>query len=156
MSDARDTASTTTTTGAGATPRDTRAVMAILGALLLLIAVAIVVAICVNQASNSDSSNVIDGVRANRIQAVTLTTDAVYFGRLKQRGSDWVELQNAYFLRSAADPKDATKKTTTLASVKEQAGGDGNLLINVRQVLAVQNLAASAPITKSIEDATQQ
>lgn len=149
MTDSNDTTTAPATTTA---PRDTRAVAAILGGIGLLVVIGVLVAVFVSQAS-TDGEDALDGVRGNRIQAVTLTTDVVYFGHLKQRKGDWLELEDAYFLRSTPDAKDATKTTTTVVSVKDQAGGDGNLVLNSREVLSVQNLTADSQITQAIEDA---
>ncbi|MCW2974017.1 MAG: hypothetical protein JWN72_2290 [Thermoleophilia bacterium] len=147
------TANTTSASGdAASTSRDTRAVVGILGVIAVLILVGVLVAIWIGRDA-SDSQDVLEGVRSNRIQAVSLTSDTVYFGHLKQRAGDWLELEDAYFLRSTPDAKDATKSTTTVVSVKEQAGGDGNLLLNAREVLVVQNLTANSEIASAIDDA---
>ncbi|MBC7459943.1 MAG: hypothetical protein H7287_01135 [Thermoleophilia bacterium] len=155
MSDAPETnpaIATTDATDAAPASRDTRAVVGILGVIAVLILIGVLVAIWIGR-SSGNSPGVLDGVRSNRIQAVSLTSDTVYFGHLKQRAGDWFELEDAYYLRNTPDAKDATKSTTAVVSVKQQAGGDGNLLLNAREVLVVQNLTAGSAIAKAIDDA---
>lgn len=143
------------TTPTTSTPRDTRSVVAILGAILLLVVIGVLIAYCVNGAGRGGAAaDAVDGVRKGRVQAVYLTNDSIYFGHLGTRSGDWLELRDGFYLRSTPNAKDPSKPATTeVVPVEQQAGGDGRLLINAREVVLVQNLNATSQIAKTIDDA---
>jgi hypothetical protein len=138
-----------------AAPRDTKSVAAILGAILLLLVLGVLIAFCVKGSGGGGAAaDAVDGVRSGRIQAVYLSNDSVYFGHLGERSGDWLELRDGFYLRSTTDAKDPSKASTTeVVPVEQQAGGDGNLLINAHEVVLVQNLTADSQIAKTIDDA---
>lgn len=142
--------------------RSTRAVVGILGSIIGAIVLVLVVILLVRSGSLTGSSASRDLARssnADRIQAVYLADDSVYFGRVRAGHGDWILLKDAYFLRRAA--ADAAAKGETSASqteivpVSQAVGGTGDMRINVAQITVVQDLAARSDIASTIEDATR-
>ena len=102
-------------------------------------------------------------VDGDRWQAVVLTNDRVYVGKLRSAGSEFYELRDAYFLRetSAAPEADAAGEGDTApASVQRQVvslteelhGPEDRMLIRKDEVLLVENLRADSPVAKSIDE----
>lgn len=147
----------TTTPAEAAPPRSTTTVLAILGAIIALPVLALLIYVVTSGSGAANGGeDVADGVRSSRIQAVYLANDRVFFGDLEAGEGDWVQLRDAYFLRAKAaeDAKDGAQAgATNLVPVAQEVGGDGTLVVNSREIVLVQNLAADAPIAQAIEDA---
>lgn len=141
-----------------ASPRAASAVLAMLGALVALPMLVVLLVMLLRDDAGGAAEDVARGVRDNRIQAVYMANDAVYFGNLKPGSGDWLELRDAFFLRSsaAAESRDGEEAAVTnLVPIQQQVGGDGTMHINSGEVVLVQNLAADSQIAREIEDAVQ-
>ena len=105
----------------------------------------------------SDGAGAVEGgIDEARIQAVYMANDRVFFGNLEPADGDWLSLQDAFYLRrSAAEQgKDGQEAgSTDLVPLQQEVGGDGDMLLNSREVVLVQNLAKDSPIAQKIEDA---
>jgi hypothetical protein len=140
-------------------PRSAGAVFTIVGAIIaipLLVVLAMVLMLGTHGTATG-GSDLLDGVRSNRIQSVDLTNGRLYYGRLREGQGDWVVLKDAYFIRRAAPAagKDASTGAPELVKLQDEQGGDGDLSINTREIVSVQDLAAASDIGSKIEDATK-
>lgn len=147
------------TTGPTDSPvRSTTSVLLLLAGLVAVPLLVLLVIVCLRGAgSDGAGADFADSVRDDRIQAVYLASDEVFFGSVTDAEGDVFVLSDAYFLRrseASADEKDAAG-SLDLVSVAKDVGGDGDLVVNAREVVRVQNLAADAEIAQSIEDATK-
>ncbi|MCW2960138.1 MAG: hypothetical protein JWM25_142 [Thermoleophilia bacterium] len=138
-------------------PRSTSAVLGILGMLALVLIVVVGIVLGVSGRGDGAGADLAEEARSNRVQAVYLSNDNVYFGTLEGRSGDWVELRDAFFLRSGTpDAKDPEAvPTTEVVPANVQVGGDGNLVINAHEIVLVQNLAADSDIARTVEDARE-
>lgn len=133
-------------------PRSTRAVLGILGTIVGVVLLC-VLAVYVTRVASTDGADVVDGVRSDRIQAVFLTNDEVYFGRVRERSGNWVEVRDAFSLRVTTPAKGAQPSatpSTQIVPVSQALGGDGNLLVNGSEIRLIQNLETSSPIAKRV------
>lgn len=154
------TADTPTDATPDPTPRSTGAVLGILGMLAILAIVAILVVVLVSGSGGGAGADVAAEARANRVQAVYMSNDRVFFGTLEARDGDWVELSDAFYLRraaadTAAKDADAAAATTEVVPVSQEVGGDGNLVLNATEIVLVQNLQADSDIARTVEDARE-
>ena len=139
-------------------PRSTGAVLGIIGA---IIALPLVLWLLFSFGGGSGATGGADlegGVDSDRIQAVYLVNDRVFFGRLEAGDGDFVELHDAYFLRAKAaeEAKEGEEAAvTSLIPVEQEVGGDGTLVVNSREIVLVQNLTADSPIAEEIEQADE-
>lgn len=146
------------TTGHTESPvRSTTSVLLLLAGLVVLPVIVLATIFCLRGgvgSSGGTGAGFADAVRDDRIQAVYMASDEVFFGTITDADGDVFVLEDAFFLRraeAAADSKDA-EGSLNLVSVAQDVGGDGNLVINAREVVRVQNLTADADIAQSIED----
>jgi hypothetical protein len=147
------------TTGPTDSPvRSTTSVLLLLAGLVLVPLLVLLAIICLRGGGSSGTgADFADAVNDDRIQAVYMASDEVFFGSIDDADGDVFVLHDAYFLRrteASTDAKDA-EEGLNLVSVAQDVGGDGDLVINAREVVRVQNLAADAEIAKSIKDATR-
>lgn len=138
--------------------RSTTSVLLLLAALVAVPLLLLLLLLTLRGAgSDGAGANFVDTIVDDRIQAVYLASDEVFFGSITDAEGEVLVLQDAFFLRrtkASGDDKDAADGLD-LVSVAQDVGGDGNLLINAREVVRIQNLAADAEIAQSIEDATK-
>ena len=146
-----------TTTPAVAEPRSLAAVLGILGAIVALPLLIVLLVLIVRGTGATGGKDVLDGVDADRIQAVYLSNDRVYFGRVSSTSGDWLTLDDAYYLSQSAESARSgdAASTTDLVPVAREVGGDGSLVINAREVTLLQNLAKGSTIAKELEKATK-
>lgn len=145
------------TTGPADSPvRSTSSVLLLLAGLLAVpILILLVVVTLRGGGSDGAGADFADAAREDRIQAVYLASDEVFFGEITDAEGDVFVLRDAFFLRraTAAGDDEEAADSLDLVSVAQDVGGDGNLVVNAREVVRVQNLAADAEIAQSIEDA---
>lgn len=91
----------------------------------------------------------IDG---DRYQAVFLSSDRVYFGKLHSLGGQWYELRDAYFIREkAAEGKaGATQQVAPISEELQEPGR--HMVVNADHVVQVQNLKGNSRVAQAIED----
>jgi hypothetical protein len=140
-------------------PRSAGAVFSIVGAIIAipLLVVLVILLLHGTKGASRGGGDLLDGVRSNRIQSVDLSNGRLYYGRLREGQGDWVVLTDAYFIRRAAPAagKDASSGTPELVKLQDEQGGDGDLSINTREIVSVQDLKADSQIGSKIEDATK-
>lgn len=95
------------------------------------------------------------GGRVNeaRYQAVFLSNDRVYFGRLRPAGREFYELRDAYFIQQAtAGEGEEQKPTQQVKPISEELQGpERNMLIPRRQVVVVENLRKDSAVAAAID-----
>jgi hypothetical protein len=146
----------TTTPAAESAPRSTGAVLGIIGAIIALPLVLWLLFSFGGGSGATGAADLEDGVDTDRIQAVYLANDRVFFGKLEAGEGDFVELHDAYFLRAKAaeQAKDGEEAAvTSLIPVEQEVGGDGTLVVNSSEIVLAQNLTSGSPIAKEIEKA---
>ena len=150
----------TETTGPTDSPvRSTSSVLLLLAGLVALPLVVLLVIVMLRGGTGSGGTGAefADAIDDERIQAVYLASDEVFFGTIGDADGDVLVLRDAFFLRrtgAAAGDKDAEPADSLdLVSVATDVGGDGDLLINAAEIVRIQNLAADAEIAQSVEDA---
>lgn len=93
-----------------------------------------------------------------KYQAVFLTNNQVYFGKLSKLGSDFPILQDVFYLQLAQplqpqDPKAAAQPQVNLVKLGgELHGPEDEMQINQNQILFVENLRADSQIVRAIID----
>lgn len=133
--------------------RSTGGVLIIVGALIAL-PLFLLLAVFVFSGTRNGSDAVEGGIIEGRIQAVYMANDRVFFGNLEPAEGDWLTLRDAFYLRQGdAAGKDAGAATTDLVPMQQEVGGDGDMLVNAREIVLVQNLATDSEIASKIEDA---
>lgn len=80
-------------------------------------------------------------------QAIFLTNDQIYFGRLKNINSDYLILSNVYY---AKVNNEGTGQLVKLGE-GEPHGPRGEMIINQDQVLFWENLNLDSPVVKAIQ-----
>lgn len=151
------------TTGPTDAPvRSTTSVLLLLAGLVAVPVLVLLALLVLRGGDNDASTGVVGLVDADRIQAVYLTDDQVFFGRMRAGEGDFFVLEDAFFLRRGAAPaaggEDAEAEAADgleLVPVSQDIGGDGDLVINAAEVVRVQDLESDAEIATSIEDATK-
>lgn len=135
--------------------RSTQGVLFVLGAILLIPLVALLVAFAPRGGSGAGEA-VLESVDSDRVHAVYLTTDLVYFGLVTEAEGDFFLLKDAFFLREN-QPEGANEDTEVEdpglvpVPVSQEVGGDGDLLVNANEVLRIQTLAEDSEIAKALE-----
>jgi hypothetical protein len=135
--------------------RSGQSVLLVLGAIIVL-PLLLVIGVLLLRGSGS---SVADEVREDRIQAVYMTSDLVYFGQVRAGSGDFLRIENAYFLRRTpgADAEDedapADAGDTELVPVSQEVGGEDDMLVNAGEVVRIQDLSPDSEIASTIEDA---
>lgn len=94
-------------------------------------------------------------VDKNKQQAVFLTNGQVYFGQVNDINSQFVDLQDIYYLNSQSQPdsKESTSNPTSFSLVKlgcELHGPQDRMVINRDQVSFWENLSSDGKVSKAI------
>lgn len=97
-------------------------------------------------------------VNKDRVQAVFLTNGQVYFGKVADINSKYVDLQDIYYLNSQQQPETSEgtseNQTTSFSLVKlgcELHGPNDQMIINREQVSFWENLSSDGKVAKAIE-----
>ena len=86
----------------------------------------------------------------DRYQAVILSNDKVYFGRIEDVSDDFFQLDNAFFLRETRASAEAEPDRSLLPVNREIHAPDNTMLIRKDEVVLVENLAEDSPILTEI------
>ncbi len=131
--------------------RSTQGVLVVLGLILLVPILALIFAF--RPHSGGAGADLVDSIDTDKVQAVYLTTDLVYFGTVEDAHGDFFELDDAFYLRSTSSGDKDTKDAAQLVPVpvSDEVGGDGNLRINAREVVRIQALEKDSEIAKAID-----
>ena len=87
----------------------------------------------------------------DRYQAVILSNDKVYFGRLTDASDTFFELEEAFFLRETRESEDAEPVRSLLPINRELHAPENSMLISKDDVVLVENLAEDSPLLTEIK-----
>lgn len=85
-----------------------------------------------------------------RHQAVILSNDKVYFGRLSSHSDDFYRLSDAFFLRETRESPEAEPVRALLPVNREIHAPENSMLIRKDEVVLVENLDKDSPILTEI------
>ena len=88
-----------------------------------------------------------DFIDSNVYQAVFLTNDQIYFGRLKNISPDYLILSDVYYVKV----NDGGAGQLVKLGEGEPHGPRGEMIINKDQVLFWENLNFDSPVVKAIQ-----
>ena len=88
-----------------------------------------------------------DFIDSNVYQAVFLTNDQIYFGRLKNISPDYLILSDVYYVKV----NDGGAGQLVKLGEGEPHGPRGEMIINQDQVLFWENLTTDSPVVKAIQ-----
>jgi hypothetical protein len=97
-----------------------------------------------------------EAVRASldgdRVHAVYLTNDVIYFGLVTDAKGDFFTLADAFFLRTppGEDGDDAESRGLVPVAVSDLFGGDGDMLVNANEVVRIETLSPDSEIARAI------
>lgn len=137
----------------GKEPKWLRVTFVVLLFSLTILAVAIAVLFYVGKPNEKEL------VDKTKVQAVFLTNGQVYFGKVADINSKYVDLQNIYYLNSQQQPESSTNKNTSqqqtsFSLVKlgcELHGPADRMVINREQVSFWENLTSDGKVAKAID-----
>jgi hypothetical protein len=87
----------------------------------------------------------------DRYQAVILSNDKVYFGRIESVSDEFYRLDNAFFLRETRESAEAEPQRALLPINREIHAPENSMLIRKDEVVLVENLDEASPIQAEIE-----
>ena len=135
--------------GAGASRSLAPVIAALLAGLLLG---GLAAAAFLAQGDGDDGDEAFAGlIDESRYQAVILSNDKVYFGKLESVGDDFFRLESAFFLRETRDDADAEPVRALLPVNREIHAPDNTMLIRKDEVVLIENLAKDSPILTEIK-----
>jgi hypothetical protein len=151
MSDEANTANAQPSPQTDAPVRSTQGVLVVLGLIVLVPLVALAIAF-LPRGGGGIAADLVDSLDTDKVQAVYLTDDIVYFGLVGEAHGDFFELKDAFYLRSSqADGKDDDSAPQVVpVPVSQEVGGDGDLRVNAREVVRMQALDDDSEIAKAI------
>jgi hypothetical protein len=86
-----------------------------------------------------------------RYQAVILSNDKVYFGKIEEVSDEFYRLDDAFFLRETRASAEAEPERALLPINREIHAPENSMLIRKDEVVLVENLADDSPIQTEIE-----
>lgn len=89
-------------------------------------------------------------IESSSYQAVILSNDKVYFGRLRVVSDDFYQLSPAFFLRETRQDAGSQPVRALLPVTQEIHAPEKAMLIRTSQVVVVQNLDEDSPILAEI------
>jgi hypothetical protein len=101
--------------------------------------------------SDDDGDPFGGAIDTTRYQAVILTNDKVYFGRVEDVSDTFLRLDDAFFLRETRESADAEPVRTLLPINRELQAPENRMLIRKDEIVLVENLAADSPVLKEIK-----
>lgn len=133
--------------------RSTTSVLLLLGGLVAVPVLILLVLLLLQGGSSGAGGHVADAVNGDRVQAVYMANDRVFFGSIEELDGDWFELQDAFYLRRGTADSEEKAATTDLVPIQQEVGGDGDMVVNTREVVLIQDLAKDSEIAREIEAA---
>lgn len=102
-------------------------------------------------------SGLLPSLPSDKYQAVFLTNNQVYFGKLSRANSSYPVLREIYYLRvtQALQPRDPNQPVQQLQLVKlggELHGPEDEMRINKDQILFVEDLKADSQVVAAINE----
>jgi hypothetical protein len=132
---------------------DGRSTLPLIAALLVgLLLGGLAASLLLNKDDDTTSADPFAGVvDTARYQAVILSNDKVYFGKLTNASDQFFELQQAFFLRETRENATAEPVRALLPVNREIHAPDNTMLIRKEEVVLVENLAKDSPILTEIK-----
>lgn len=96
--------------------------------------------------------------KANRYQAVFLSNNQVYFGKLSNTRSDYPTLRDIYYLQvtQALQPRDPSTPTQPRINLvklgSELHGPEDEMRINKAHILFIEDLKADSQVVEAIQE----
>lgn len=138
----------------GGQPRWLRIIFVVL--LFSATIVAIAIALLMSVGNRPNEGNLVD---TNKYQAVFLTNGQVYFGKVKEVNSKYLNVQEIYYLNTgdgeAADTQKQATESATFSLVKlgcELHGPTDQMIVNREQVTFWENLKTDGKVAAAIAD----
>lgn len=129
--------------------------------LLPIVAAVIVILGLIGWFAWSNMQNSGPAIDASKYQAVFFANGQVYFGKLKQVSSEYMQLSEIYYLQAQADgeadsknPQETTTNQNDVQLIKlgeEIHGPEDQMMISRDQMLFYENLKADGKVAQSIE-----
>ncbi len=97
-------------------------------------------------------------VDADKWQAVFLTNNQVYFGKLQDAGSNYLELSRVYYLRTATELEQTPASPSNLNLIKlggEVHGPEDAIHLPKSSVLFWENMKDSSRVVQTIQSTKQ-
>lgn len=119
--------------------------------LLALLLGLVIGAVAMMVVDSSDDDNPFAGrIDEDRYQAVILSNDKVYFGRISDVSSTFFALDDAFFLRETREDENAQPNRALLPVNAELHAPENRMLIRKDEVVLVENLAEESPVLNEI------
>lgn len=97
------------------------------------------------------TEDVLEGrIDSTRYQAVILSNDKVYFGRLQEAGPEFFELRDAYFVRETVATEEAEGRRQVLPISREIHTPENRMLVRKAEVVIVEDLSPQSEILQEI------
>lgn len=130
--------------------------------LAIILVSALIILMCANFLFTAESgwSRLLNWADPGKYQAVFLSNNQVYFGKVVDINRDTLVLSDIYYLR-VSQPLQAgneDEEMTDFSLVKlgnEIHGPEDKMNINLNQVLFIENLKEDSKVTKAIEEFTK-
>ena len=148
-----DGARAATRTGATSEARERASMGAVIGALVVGLVLG-VIGIKLLDGIGGDEDPFAGAIDSDRYQAVILSNDKVYFGRIDDVSDSFFELEDAFFLRETRESADAEPVRSLLPINAELHAPENKMLIRKDEVVLVENLADDSPLLTEIKRQT--
>ena len=86
----------------------------------------------------------------NAYQAVFLSNNQIYFGHVKNSSSDYVELDDVYYIQ--VNDADTTQNRLVRLGDAEPHGPKNEMVINKSHILFIENLNSSSKVVQAIQN----
>lgn len=86
---------------------------------------------------------------------VLLTNNQAYFGKIEQRGQEYLLLTDVYYVQTQVDPE-SQKRSTVLVKRGNEMHGPSKMLVNVEHVVFIEPVGADSTLGKSIFEAKKK
>jgi hypothetical protein len=103
-----------------------------------------------------------NGIDSGKYQAVFFTNGQVYFGKLHSFTSDYLKLDNIFYIQSsqptASNPQKTSEQQNSLSLIKlgnEIHGPQDEMVVSKQQVLFYENLKSDSQVSKLITQYNQ-
>ena len=120
-------------------------------ALVIGVVLGVVAMMALGSADDTDDNPFAGRIDEDRYQAVILSNDKVYFGRISDASSTFFALDDAFFLRETREDENAQPQRALLPVNAELHAPENRMLIRKDEVVLVENLAEDSPVLTEIQ-----
>ena len=89
-------------------------------------------------------------------QAVMLTNGQVFFGKIEGLGTPYPVLNDVYYVRTFADPKNPRNTTSTLIKRGQEWHAPGSMVLNADHIVLVEPVTKDSKIAQLIAEKEQK